>query len=196
MADSIFIFLSIGYHNFHHEFPQDYRNAIHWYQYDPTKWLILVCAFFGLAYDLKTFPTNEVSKGVIQMKEKKLMAERRQLTYGTPIEDLPVYTWYEYQSLVLSDKKKWLLIEGILYDVEHFINDHPGGLKYISMAIGKDMTAAFNGGVYNHSNGARNLLTTFRCGVLKNGMQVMTEEQALDSAYLYDESQELKDKNQ
>lgn len=26
-----------GYHNFHHQFPMDYRNAYMWYQYDPTK---------------------------------------------------------------------------------------------------------------------------------------------------------------
>lgn len=32
------ITLGEGYHNFHHEFPSDYRNAIQWYQYDPTKW--------------------------------------------------------------------------------------------------------------------------------------------------------------
>ena len=29
-----------GYHNFHHEFPNDYRNGIEWYQYDPTQWFI------------------------------------------------------------------------------------------------------------------------------------------------------------
>ena len=29
-----------GYHNFHHEFPSDYRNGVEWYQYDPTKWFI------------------------------------------------------------------------------------------------------------------------------------------------------------
>lgn len=29
-----------GYHNFHHQFPMDYRNAIKWYQFDPTKWFI------------------------------------------------------------------------------------------------------------------------------------------------------------
>ncbi|ORZ24153.1 delta-9 desaturase [Absidia repens] len=183
-----------GYHNFHHEFPQDYRNAIRWHQYDPTKWLIKVCHALGLAYDLKTFPTNEVNKGIIQMKEKKLLAERRQLKFGTPIEDLPVYTWEEYQSLVLNDNKKWILVEGILYDVEDFMHEHPGGVKYISTAIGKDMTTAFNGGIYNHSNGARNLLTSLRCGVLKNGMQVMTEEQA--TAASYDASLEYKDKNQ
>ena len=42
-----------GYHNFHHQFPMDYRNAIKWYQYDPTKWLIWVCQQFGLASHLK-----------------------------------------------------------------------------------------------------------------------------------------------
>jgi stearoyl-CoA desaturase (delta-9 desaturase) len=42
-----------GYHNFHHQFPMDYRNAIKWYQYDPTKWFIWVCQQLGLASHLK-----------------------------------------------------------------------------------------------------------------------------------------------
>lgn len=29
-----------GYHNFHHEFPSDYRNGVNWFDYDPTKWCI------------------------------------------------------------------------------------------------------------------------------------------------------------
>ena len=32
--------LGEGYHNFHHEFPSDFRNGVHWYDYDPTKWFI------------------------------------------------------------------------------------------------------------------------------------------------------------
>jgi len=35
-----FLTFGEGYHNFHHEFPNDYRNGIMWYHYDPTKWLI------------------------------------------------------------------------------------------------------------------------------------------------------------
>jgi stearoyl-CoA desaturase (delta-9 desaturase) len=42
-----------GYHNFHHQFPMDYRNAIKWYQYDPTKWFIWACKQVGLASHLK-----------------------------------------------------------------------------------------------------------------------------------------------
>jgi stearoyl-CoA desaturase (delta-9 desaturase) len=45
-----------GYHNFHHQFPMDYRNAIKWYQYDPTKWFIWVCQELGLASHLKVQP--------------------------------------------------------------------------------------------------------------------------------------------
>ncbi|KAI8073844.1 delta-9 desaturase [Gongronella butleri] len=187
-----FATLGEGYHNFHHEFPQDYRNAIVWYQYDPTKWLIKALSMLGMTYDLKTFPSNEIRKGIVQMKEKKILAEKRQLKYGTPIEELPVYTWEEFQSLVVNDDKKWILVEGILYDVEDFMHVHPGGVKYLSTAIGKDVTTSFNGGIYNHSNGARNLLTSMRCGVLKNGMQVMTDEQA--TAHEYDSNLEFKNK--
>jgi len=42
-----------GYHNFHHKFPADYRNAVRWYQYDPTKWFIWTMARLGLAYNLR-----------------------------------------------------------------------------------------------------------------------------------------------
>ncbi|KAG1424255.1 hypothetical protein G6F58_002474 [Rhizopus delemar] len=160
--------LGEGYHNFHHQFPQDYRNAIKYTQYDPTKWLIIVLSWFGLAYELKEFPSNEVSKGRIFMQEKKIREEKSKLFYGVPLKDLPVYTWEEFQSLVLNENKKWILIEGVLYDVKNFMKEHPGGVKYLSTAIGKDMTTSFNGGIYNHSNGARNLLTSLRVGVLKN----------------------------
>ncbi|KAG1152593.1 hypothetical protein G6F37_005381 [Rhizopus arrhizus] len=185
--------LGEGYHNFHHQFPQDYRNAIKYTQYDPTKWLIIVLSWFGLAYELKEFPSNEVSKGRIFMQEKKIREEKSKLFYGVPLKDLPVYTWEEFQSFVLNENKKWILIEGVLYDVKNFMKEHPGGVKYLSTAIGKDMTTSFNGGIYNHSNGARNLLTSLRVGVLKNGMQVMTEADAAaddSTAHNYDISLE------
>ena len=43
-----------GHHSFHHEFPTDFRNAIEWWQYDPTKWCITLWKWMGLAYNLKT----------------------------------------------------------------------------------------------------------------------------------------------
>lgn len=168
--------LGEGYHNFHHQFPQDFRNAIEYYQFDPTKWAILFFSWLGLAYDLKRFPENEIKKGALYMQEKSIASQKAMLNYGTPLNELPVYDWDEFQRLVSDAGKQWVLIEGVLYDVEEFIDKHPGGKKYLSAAIGRDMTAAFNGGVYDHSNGARNLMTSFRIGVLCNGMQVMADD--------------------
>lgn len=49
-----------GYHNFHHAFPKDYRNAIRWWQWDPTKWLIAALRLLGLARDLKTADPDRI----------------------------------------------------------------------------------------------------------------------------------------
>lgn len=166
-----FVTLGEGYHNFHHEFPQDYRNAILFYQYDPTKWLIKFFSFFGLAYNLKKFPQNEVVKGQVYMIEKKINKLKETLNWGTPLYDLPVYTWDEFQEQI-KEGKEWILIEGVLYNVSNFVNEHPGGPRYIKASIGKDATTSFNGAVYDHSNGARNLMSTLRVGVLRGGMEV------------------------
>lgn len=42
----------------------------------------------------------------------------------------------------------------------------------MASAIGKDATALFNGGVYNHSRIARNLLDDLRVGIVRGGMEV------------------------
>ncbi|CAG8471029.1 5448_t:CDS:2 [Ambispora leptoticha] len=159
-----------GYHNFHHEFPQDYRNAIRFYQYDPTKWLIKFCSWFGLSTHLKRFPDNEVAKGQLFMQQKKLDAKRRTLNWGVPLEKLPIFTFEEFQEI--SKTKNWVLIEGIIHDVTNFIDEHPGGKAFITSSIGRDMTTAFNGGVYDHSNAARNLTSMLRVGVIAGGGEV------------------------
>jgi len=160
--------LGEGYHNFHHEFPHDYRNAILAYQYDPTKWLIWFCSLVGLASDLKTFPANEITKGKIYMQEQKINNLKRTLEWGRPIHDLPVLTFGEFQDAILRRGKMWILIEGIVYDVKDFFTSHPGGERYLKSSIGKDATVAFNGAIYDHSNGARNLLSTMRVAVCQD----------------------------
>ncbi|MEP6993224.1 MAG: fatty acid desaturase, partial [Acidobacteriota bacterium] len=49
-----------GYHNFHHKFPSDFRNGIRWYQWDPTKWLIGLLGFLGLARHLVQTPQSVI----------------------------------------------------------------------------------------------------------------------------------------
>jgi len=82
-----------GYHNFHHQFPMDYRNAVLWYQYDPTKWFIALCGLIGFAKNLRVFPVNEISKGRLAMKLKTLKKVQDALVWPTPSKELPVVTW-------------------------------------------------------------------------------------------------------
>lgn len=164
--------LGEGYHNFHHEFPSDYRNAIEWYQYDPTKWFIWGMKKLGLAYNLKQFRANEIEKGRVQQMQKKLDQKRARLDWGVPLEQLPVMEWEQYVEEASANGRALVAVAGVVHDVSAFIVDHPGGKALISSAIGKDATAMFNGGVYNHSNAAHNLLSTMRVGVIRGGMEV------------------------
>lgn len=41
-----------GYHNYHHNYPKDYRNGPKWYNFDPSKWLIFGLSTTGLATNL------------------------------------------------------------------------------------------------------------------------------------------------
>jgi len=169
--------LGEGYHNFHHEFPSDYRNAIEWFQYDPTKWFIWVCKQVGLAYDLKTFRANEIEKGRLQQMQKKLDQRRSKLDWGVPLEQLPVISWDEYEEQARNGRAL-VCVAGVVHDVSDFINQHPGGKAMIRSGLGKDATAMFNGGVYMHSNAAHNLLSTMRVGVIRGGCEVEIWKQA------------------
>jgi stearoyl-CoA desaturase (delta-9 desaturase) len=163
--------LGEGYHNFHHEFPSDYRNAIEWHQYDPTKWTIWTWKQLGLAYDLKQFRTNEIEKGRVQQLQKKIDQKRARLDWGTPLDQLPVMEWDDYVEQS-KNGRGLVAIAGVVHDVTDFIKDHPGGKAMISSGIGKDATAMFNGGIYYHSNAAHNLLSTMRVGVIRGGCEV------------------------
>jgi len=159
--------LGEGYHNFHHEFPCDYRNGIRYFDYDPTKWLIKFGSLFGLTWALKEFPANEVMKGKLLMMQKKLDHEKAKLVYPGPVAALPPMTWELIQRRV-REGQMLVVIEGLIHDVSDFAEEHPGGLALLQGAVGQDATARFKGetGVYKHSNAARHLLTTFRVGRL------------------------------
>ncbi|KAJ5126669.1 hypothetical protein N7448_007448 [Penicillium atrosanguineum] len=163
--------LGEGYHNFHHEFPSDYRNAIQWWQYDPTKWSIWVWKQIGLASNLKQFRANEIEKGRVQQLQKKIDQKRAKLDWGIPLEHLPLFSWDDFVA-ESQNGKALVAIAGVIHDVTDFIKNHPGGKALISSGIGKDATAMFNGGIYQHSNAAHNLLSSMRVGVIRGGGEV------------------------
>ncbi|PSR76345.1 hypothetical protein PHLCEN_2v8519 [Hermanssonia centrifuga] len=158
-----------GYHNFHHAFPMDYRNAILWYQYDPTKWFIAVCKQIGLASHLRVFPENEIQKGSLNMELKRLKKIQDRLRWPIDPETLPILSWEAFQEQ--SSSSAIVLVAGFIYDVSSFLDDHPGGPAILRGYVGKDATAAFSGGIYKHSNSAHNLLAMLRVAALSGGIE-------------------------
>ena len=78
-----------GYHNFHHQFANDYRNAIRWYQYDPTKWLIFLLSKIRLTSDLKRISPRVIM--AYKMKRSVELALEKRPTLASldkSIEDL------------------------------------------------------------------------------------------------------------
>ncbi|KAF9240030.1 hypothetical protein BU15DRAFT_87767 [Melanogaster broomeanus] len=145
-----------GYHNFHHQFPMDYRNAFRWYQYDPTKWFIAACQHLHLASHLRALKVVQDS-----------------LVWPVPSDELPVVTWESFQEE--SKSRTLLLVSGFIHDASLFVVNHPGGPALLTQNNGKDVTAAFFGGIYSHSHAAHNLLAMMRVGILAGGVEVPAE---------------------
>ncbi|KAJ8899049.1 hypothetical protein K2173_010047 [Erythroxylum novogranatense] len=59
-------------------------------------------------------------------------------------------------------KDCWLVIEGKVYDVTKFLEDHPGGDEVLLSATGKDATDDFED--VGHSTSARSMMDEFYVG--------------------------------
>jgi len=135
-----------GYHNYHHEFPQDYRNGIQYYHYDPTKWLIAGCSLFGLTYDLHTQENNEIMKARVQMSQRNLDAEKLKIEFEGKEDKFPVMTAEEV-TMQVQQGKNLIVLDGFVLNIEQFLDEHPGGRLILLNEIGKsneDTTRNFN----------------------------------------------------
>lgn len=70
-----------GYHNFHHKFQADYRNGLKWYQFDPTKWLIVSLKKIGWAYNLKVAPDEAILRAKLSMQQKNCLDKKCVITF-------------------------------------------------------------------------------------------------------------------
>lgn len=161
-----------GYHNFHHEFPMDYRNAVVWYQYDPTKWFIWAMSQVGLASNLKQFPENEIKKGRLVMQLADAHEAAAKLNWPKTPNHLPVVSWNDF--VAQSKTRPLIVVHGYVHDLSGF--QHPGGNELLASRIGKDATTAFEGGVYEHSNAAHNMLSMRRVAILSGGYKLAKDE--------------------
>ena len=158
--------LGEGYHNYHHEFPSDYRNGIKFYHYDPTKWFIRTLSLFGLAYNLKQYSKEDALKAQLQTRQRQLMVLNASNEYGSEFEALPDMTWTDFVARCAGGEKL-ILIGEFVHDVSPFVDEHPGGRQTLLNFIGKDSTSYFNGQVgtpqvHNHTKLARSILKPLR----------------------------------
>ena len=56
-----------------------------------------------------------------------------------------------------AQERVLVIVSGFIHDVTDFADGHPGGRTLLAGQRGKDATAAFCGGVYEHTNAAHNV---------------------------------------
>ena len=110
-----------GYHNFHHRFQTDYRNGVRWWQFDPTKWLINIASWSGLAHGLNRVPDFKIQKALLDMQFKRAQnslanaknadawREPLEREYQHFLEHLQEWNalrqqWYEQKRIRLAEK--------------------------------------------------------------------------------------------
>eukprot|EP00672_Neobodo_designis_P026641 CAMPEP_0174851330 /NCGR_PEP_ID=MMETSP1114-20130205/22963_1 /TAXON_ID=312471 /ORGANISM="Neobodo designis, Strain CCAP 1951/1" /LENGTH=438 /DNA_ID=CAMNT_0016085861 /DNA_START=257 /DNA_END=1573 /DNA_ORIENTATION=+ len=191
--DSVFcavLTLGEGYHNFHHEFAQDYRNGIKWYHWDPTKWLIRACEMVGCARNLVRTPNSVIRKNLLALRHKQHQAAADQLrkkleAIETKTRTPVLWTWADIERRVDAGEKLTVVGDyvidlmkpmptgsGYTHDSKDVIwyQAHPGGRKLLDMYIGKDATEAMSGAIYKHSQGAFNMLQHMRVANVKRDL--------------------------
>lgn len=64
----------------------------------------------------------------------------------------------------------WLIIDGSVYDVSSYLNEHPGGVAQVTPFCGKDATQAFAtmNGRGSHSSAADQIKQKYLVGTLSN----------------------------
>lgn len=182
-----------GYHNFHHEFAQDYRNGLRWFDYDPTKWIIALFQKLGMAKNLVRTPDHIIAHnyyGVKKDQSKRIyddaVSKLEVIEAKTSVPSEAQWTWDEIKKRCEAGAKL-MVIGKYVIDIERklplgsvdtthsskltsapWCDAHPGGRKSLEKYVGKDATAAFYGEEHKHSKGAGNMLNHLRVALLKS----------------------------
>jgi len=101
-----------GYHNYHHIFQTDYRNGVRWWQWDPTKWMIKLCACLGLASNLNRIPNFKIQRAIL---DTQFQRARRELDTVRDSETLREMLEREYQ-LFTDSINQWTALQAERYE--------------------------------------------------------------------------------
>ena len=97
-----------GYHNFHHRFASDYRNGVRWYQWDPSKWLIVLLSWCGLSRKLYRTPRYAILGARVAAEHQRVeRALNRQRTPDVPGLLETVRARYATLKAALYEWERW-----------------------------------------------------------------------------------------
>jgi len=91
--------------------------------------------------------------------------KKDKLKWGPNPATLPEFTMKQVEQ-DCAKGANLIVINGIVHDVTQFAAEHPGGQAFIKTKLGMDASDSFNGGVYDHSLAANNVLELLRVGRL------------------------------
>jgi len=101
-----------------------------------------------------------------ETEKQRLLARQREcdtlksaLDFGRPVTALPLMSIAKFKAE--GRASRWVSCNSLVFDLSTFHKSHPGGQTILEPFYGNDITRAFNGAVYNHSNAARNLSRHF-----------------------------------
>ena len=101
-----------GYHNYHHMFQKDYRNGIRWYHWDPTKWMIALCARLGLASDLARVPDFRIQRAMLDTQ-----FERARRALAETQKEHPLMDRLEKEYQLFTDSiNRWKALQSERYE--------------------------------------------------------------------------------
>ena len=92
-----------GFHNFHHQFPIDYRNGVRFFHFDPTKWLIYSLSRIGFASDLKRVEQCRMIKYRLHIDTRRLAFISEEIT---KIVVKPIYERIHHLLVQLEELEK------------------------------------------------------------------------------------------
>ncbi|MDF1759872.1 MAG: fatty acid desaturase [Coxiellaceae bacterium] len=114
-----------GFHNFHHQFPLDYRNGVRFFHYDPAKWLIRAMQWMGCAKDLRRVSDQKIIQYRMRQEESRLLASKAAQS-STFMEQL--------SELVLPLKDKVMEVSKHIEDLEKQLADVTTKYKQLKTA--------------------------------------------------------------
>lgn len=131
-----------GFHNFHHQFPLDYRNGVRYYHYDPAKWLIRFLEYLGLVTVVKRVSDQKIIQYRLRQEEKQCFERASQTSLLKPLLEL-----------VVPLKEKVLQLSHHIDELEKQLSEAREAyreMKHTSVAYTKDRLSAVKQAIRDH----------------------------------------------